>query len=235
MVKTPISEADHVRIAEAVAAAERASCAEIRCVLALETGRPALTAIAAGALCALLAPPLALFAGLDPERLFAAVRGWTAVQDLAPRVRLWMDLSAYVALQALVFAVVAGGWQVAPLRRFLTPRALVAKRVRAAAEAQFEALGLTHTQGRTGVLVYASLADHRAEVLADSGVWEKVRADEWQTVVDALVMEIARGEPAQGFVAAVETAGALLAARLPPRPDAGNELPDRLTVESGRN
>lgn len=42
-----ISEADHDKIAQAVAAAEARTSGEIRCVLASETGSPALTGVAA--------------------------------------------------------------------------------------------------------------------------------------------------------------------------------------------
>jgi putative membrane protein len=45
-----------------------------------------------------------------------------------------------------------------------------------------------------------------------------------------VVAGIRRGAIADGFVAAVARAGAVLAAHVPPRPGDRNELPDGLTV-----
>lgn len=140
-------------------------------------------------------------------------------------------LQLYILAQAAVFAV-AVLIGASPLGRWLTPGPVKAWLVRRAALAQFEALGLTHTRDRTGVLIYASIALRRAQVLADSGIYEKAPGQAWDEVVGLLVQGLARAAPADGFVAAVEKTGEILAAHLPPRADDRNELPDGV-VEAG--
>ena len=143
------------------------------------------------------------------------------------------ELSVYIALQTAIFALVFGLLSLTSLRRALTPKAVIKARVHDAALAQFAALGLADTRDRTGILIYASLDDHRAEVLADEGIYAKAPHAVWDEVVALLVEGLRRDAPADGFAAAVEKTGEILSQYLPPRPDDRNELPDGL-VRTGK-
>ena len=136
-----------------------------------------------------------------------------------------MGLAVYVGAQAIVFAVVmlVGG---TPLGRMLTPSAWRKAWVHRAAVTQFEALGLTRTRDATGVLLYVTLAHHRAEVLADSGIHAKAPTQVWDEVVGLLLDGVKRGDAAGGFVNAATRTGEILSAHLPPRSDDANELSD---------
>ena len=215
-----LTEQDHERIAQAVMTAERTTSGEIRCVLADKRDVMA-TALGAAA-AALVIPGVALMLGFRPGDLALSSGGWTVID---PRPEL--GLTIYVALQALVF-VAALGIGLSPLVRLLTPGSWQSAMVRRAGEAQFVALGLTHTRDRTGVLLYVSLAQRRAEVLADRGIYDKAPAQVWDEVVGLLVAGLKRGAAADGFVDAVTKTGEILAAYLPPRGDDRNELPDRV-------
>jgi putative membrane protein len=214
-----LSEQDHLAIAEAVAAAERTTSGEIRCVLADGHDPIRLGFIAACA--ALIVPALALVAGFHPEAVATRFGGWEAAHPSAG------GLTVYVGAQALLFAVVmlVGG---TPIGRALTPPAWRKAWVHRAAVAQFEALGLTRTRDATGVLLYVNLAHHRAEVLADSGIYAKAPSQVWDDVVGLLLDGIKRGAAADGFVQAATRTGEILSAYLPPRPDDANELSDGL-------
>ena len=95
---------------------------------------------------------------------------------------------------------------------------------------QFLAQGLHLTARRTGVLIFASVAEHHAEIVADTGINEKVDQAAWQDAVDAMIAAIKDGRPADGFVAAVERCGALLARHFPPGAINRDELPNKLVV-----
>jgi putative membrane protein len=84
------------------------------------------------------------------------------------------------------------------------------------------------TKGRTGVLLYVSLAEHRAEIVADHSIHSKVEPDVWGEAMAALVERIKDGKPGEGMALAVEKIGAVLAEHLPPTHDNPNEIPDRL-------
>ena len=83
-------------------------------------------------------------------------------------------------------------------------------------------------QHRTGVLIFASAAERYVEIVADAGINEKVTTDVWNDAVCSLVTEIKAGRPAEGFLAAIEQCGAVLAAHFPPGALKRNELPDKL-------
>jgi len=117
-------------------------------------------------------------------------------------------------------------WQ--PLRLALVPSALKHRRVRARAITCFKVGAERRTHGRTGVLIYLSLAEHRAEIVTDAAIAEQVPAEVWGEAMALLVGEIRQGQPARGLVAAIGKVGAVLAAHFPRAADDTNELPDRL-------
>ena len=65
------------------------------------------------------------------------------------------------------------------------------------------------THGRTGILIYLSLAEHRAEIVADAAIADKVAPEVWGEAMAALIAEIRAGRPGAGRVAAVEQVGAV--------------------------
>ena len=91
------------------------------------------------------------------------------------------------------------------------------------------ARGLARTSDRTGVLIFVALAERYARIIADDGITSKVGNREWQLAVDALTTHMRDGRIAQGFIAAIERCGAVLAEHAPPS-GRGNELPDRIYV-----
>jgi putative membrane protein len=225
-----LTQADRDRIAQAVAEAEKTTAGEIYCVLAPEVGDdrhlPLIWAFAA----ALLLPALALLAGFRPEMLTRLFGGWSVGHAAAHDAAILSALLTYAGLQAATFAVVALVLAIPAARRALVPAALKKARVRQAALDYFLAKDLHLTRDRTGVLIFAALAEHRVEVIADEGVHALAPGAVWDEVVADLVGGLKRGAIADGFVAAIARTGAILAAHVPPRPGDLNELPDGLTV-----
>ena len=79
------------------------------------------------------------------------------------------------------------------------------------------------------MLIFVSMAERYARIVADDGIASKVPQAEWQSAVDALTGHMRDGRIAAAFIAAIERCGAVLAAHAPPD-GAPNELPDRLYV-----
>ena len=115
-----------------------------------------------------------------------------------------------------------------PLRLALTPRSLRRQRAQQAAMEQFLAKGLHVTAARTGVLIFASVAERQVEVIADEGIYAKVEPKVWAEAVAALTKSLKAGRPGEGFEQAVRLCGAVLAEHFPPGADNPNELPDTL-------
>ena len=225
-----LSQADQDRIAQAVAQAEKTTAGEIYCVLAPEVGDDRAVPLIWATGAALLLPALALLAGFRPEMLSRLFGGWSIGHAAAQDVAILSALLTYIGLQAAIFTVVAALVWIPAVRRALIPAAIKKARVRQAALDYFLAKDLHLTRERTGVLIFAALAEHRVEVIADDGVHAAAPSGVWDEVVADLVAGLKRGAIADGFVAAIARAGAILAAHAPPRPGDTNELPDGLTV-----
>ena len=225
-----LSQTDQDRIAKAVADAEKTTAGEIYCVLAPEVGDdrhlPLVWAFGA----ALLLPALALLAGFRPEMLTRLFGGWSVGHAAAHDAAILSALLTYIGLQAAIFAATALLVSIPAVRRALIPGPVKKARVRRAALDYFMAKDLHLTRDRTGVLIFAALAEHRVEVIADEGIHAAAPATVWDEVVADLVAGLKRGAVADGFVAAIARTGAVLAAHVPPRTGDTNELPDGLTV-----
>lgn len=229
-----VTDQDRARIAQAVAEAETRTAGEIVCVLADDSAEYRETPLVWATGAALVVPAAALLAGFSPDLAVRTVLGlidpgaWSA-SIAAPQAQVPAALGLYVAVQAAVFMLSLGLVSIPAVRLALTPRSLKAERVRQAAMRQFLSLGMHVTEGRTGVLIYASLAEHRAEVIADEGIHGLAPDAPWETVASALTAGMRRRRPAEGFIAAVAAAADILAAHVPPRAEANpNELPDGL-------
>lgn len=225
-----LSQTDQERIAKAVAEAEKTTAGEIYCVLAPEVGDDRAVPLIWATSAALLLPALALLAGFRPEMLSRLFGGWSVGHEAAHDVAILSALLTYVGLQAAIFAVTAALVSIPAVRRGLIPGPVKTARVRHAAMDYFLAKDLHLTRERTGVLIFAALAEHRVEVIADAGIHAAAPTAVWDEVVADLVAGLKRGAVADGFVAAIARTGAILAAHVPPRPGDVNELPDGLTV-----
>lgn len=150
--------------------------------------------------------------------------------------RLPLGLAELVMLQvaAGVLGALLSLWD--PVERLLAGHRAMEEAVRARAVRAFHEQGLHRTSEGTGVLVFASLFEHRAVVLGDRGIHEKIGDAEWDRAVTALVAGLRRDDPGQGFVDAIVLCGARLAQHFPRDPTARatpNELEDAIRVERG--
>ena len=175
-------------------------------------------------------PALALLLGFRPEALSRAFGGWEIGHAAASDITVLSALSTYILLQAVVFIAVGLLVAIPAVRRALTPGAVKAERVHDAAMQQFIAKGMHHTEGRTGVLLFVALGDHRAEVIADEGIYAAAPHQVCDEVVALLIGGIKRGQPGDGFVAAIERTGQILSEHVPPTGANPNERPDELHV-----
>ena len=119
-------------------------------------------------------------------------------------------------------------WQ--PLKFALIPAPVKSSRVRAAAVRHFKVGAERRTHGRTGVLLYLSMREHRAEIVADEAIAAKVEAEVWGKAMADMLAEIRQGHIGEGLAAGVRDVGAVLAEHFPRGADDVNELPDRLIV-----
>jgi putative membrane protein len=159
---------------------------------------------------------------------------WAALLALAvplPLILLTKWPVEYIyLLQLSVFAICVGLAQIEPLRLAVTPKSIQRARAHEKAVEQFLAQNMHTTRGRTGVLIYVSFAEHYAEVIADDGIYRKVRLIVWEEVIAELTSHLARGTRDQGFITAIGMCGKVLAEHFPPGHADKDELPNHLIV-----
>jgi putative membrane protein len=201
----PVSKDDRIRIRKAVAAAEEKTSGEIFLVVAQASDDYRFIPIVWATVVALIAPlPLIYLTGLPASLIYA------------------VQLVLFVVL-SLVFSHPA-------VKPWIVPSGVKHARARALAVEQFLAHGLHTTEKRTGVLIFVSLTERHAEIVADTGIAAKVDQAVWQSAMNRLVAEVAAGRLADGLIAAVEATGAVLARHFPPRRGDRDELPDELVI-----
>lgn len=113
------------------------------------------------------------------------------------------------------------------LRRLATRAKSRRGLVEVAARAAFVELGIGRTRGRTGVLVYASMLERRAALVADRALHDGGLVDVLDEVESALNEALARLD-FKAFIEALEALGPRLAPALPRAEDDENELPDEV-------
>lgn len=204
-----LTPADHALISEAIRRAESQTTGEIFAVFARSSDSYLGHSIAA-------ALAFSLAAGLISSAILAV----SGIAAPALAVETAQALGA-LALVGLLIAVPSA-------RLLLVPRGIQLRHARRMALAQFLSHNVHATAERTGILLFVSEAEHHAEVVADSGIAAHVPQEAWDAIVDILTEAAATDRLAEGFAAAAEQAGLLLARHFPGHPGDRNELPDRI-------
>ncbi|MCH8615721.1 hypothetical protein LZ016_06355 [Sphingomonas sp. SM33] len=218
-----LSDEDHAKVSAAIAAAEAKSDGEI--VAAVTDLSDKYHDVA------LHWAVLVLFAVLAWAAICPSCLNWWLDLFLGS----WREettqrelLTFLMILAVLKFTVVLLILRYMPLRLLLTPSATKERRVRRRAIATFKAGAERRTVGRTGILIYLSMGEHRAEIVADEAITKVTTPETWGEAMAALLVEVKAGRPGDGIVAAVERVGVVLAEHFPKTSTDTNEIPDKL-------
>ncbi|KUR76924.1 TPM domain-containing protein [Novosphingobium sp. FSW06-99] len=216
-----LSPVDNARIAAAVGAAEARANAEIVTVVSRASdsyGDVALgwSVVVAGIALLALTTAAPFYLGLVDRLLGLWDHHWTARETFG--LALLVGSVKFAAMRVILL------WR--RLRLLLTPRAIKAARVRARALTAFRLSAQGRTQGATGVLIYLSMAERRAEIIADATIAAKVTPEVWGDAMHAMLDHFRDTRMADGLIAGVEAVGKVLAAHVPRDDKPANELPD---------
>lgn len=202
---TLVAEADQRRIAEAITAAERTTSGEIVAMIAPESASYLHGPFLWAALVALAVPWPFVF--------------WT-----------WWPIQHIYLLQLATFAALVVVLMPRSVRLALVPRSIKHARAHRRAVEQFLAQNLHTTVGHTGVLIFVSVAERFAEILADAAIHEKVPESVWQAIVADLTEHIGKGRAGDGFVRAIAAVGEHLARHFPADAGTSHTLSNHLIV-----
>ena len=212
---------DHRIVTTAVSEAEKATDGEIVTIVTAESDHYGDVAWAISGLVALTA---LLVISLFPEWYLGIVDwlsgGWNGITALP-----YWALFAFAALKFFGTRLILI-WK--PLLFVLIPPPIKNARVRKRAVSLFTVSTDHRTVGRTGILLYLSMREHRAEIVADDAIVEKVESAVWGDAMVALIDLVRDGKPGEGMAEAVRQMGLVLTEHFPKTDNNPNELPDRL-------
>ncbi len=198
-----LSAEDQHRVGDAIKAAEATTAGEIVCVLARASSDYMSYVTAWSALIALIAPWfLIALTNFSVHEIFLA----------------------QIAIFVVLFLILSES----PLGRAVVPRRARRAEAHRAAMEQFMIRGMARKQNRAGILIFVSLAERYARIVADDGIASKVHRSVWQDAIDALLARAGEGQITEGFIIAVEKCGRVLAEHFPPESEDKGELPDRI-------
>lgn len=146
---------------------------------------------------------------------------------------VWTPGELLTAVTGLGLVVFLASWAlqlIQPLKFALIPGPVKNARARDAAIRHFKVGAERRTHGRTGVLLYLSMREHRAEIVADEAIAGQVDADVWGEAMADMLGNIRKGQVAEGLAAGIRDVGKVLAEHFPRSADDVNELPDRLIL-----
>lgn len=218
-----MNEADHLLVTEAVAAAEERTNGEIVTIVTDRSDSYHDIALLWASAIAFLA--LAVIAFI-PDFYLAIIDqligGWGHEFSMGEHLAL---IFIFMALKWLgVYLLLK--WT--PLRMLVTPKPVKIRRVQERALLLFKVGAESRTAAHTGILIFLSMREHRAEIIADAAIAAKVAPEIWGDAMLALLAKVRAGAPGEGMAAAVNLVGAVLTEHFPKSGDNPNELPDRL-------
>ena len=218
-----LNEAQHTIVSDAVAKAELSTSGEIVPVLADSSDTYSEVVLA---YCAALSfTAMSVFAAFPTpfmESWDALLGGWGHEWTIGEASTLLL------AIGVLAFILAWALLRIPALLFALIPGPLKSARVRNAAIRHFKVGAEQRTHGRTGVMLYLSMREHRAEIIADTAIAELVPAEVWGEAMADMLVEIRKDCIAEGIAAGVRDVGKVLSEHFPRTEHDQNELPDRL-------
>lgn len=218
-----LSKADHDLVTSAVTEAERHTDGEIVTIVARESDGYYDVVLHWAVVAMLLALALLAWQPGVAEWLYTGL-----INHWAQHVPAGWYLTIALVLMAMVFGVFRLAIRVRAVRMLLTPGTIKSRRVAARALHLFRTSAEQRTKAGTGVLLYLSLAEHRAEIVAEASIHAAVAPEVWGEAMAALLPKVRDGKAGEGMADAVRQIGIVLAEHFPRTAADTNELPDRL-------
>jgi putative membrane protein len=143
---------------------------------------------------------------------------------------LWHLVALLVAVTVGFIVGAAGAARVDWLRRWFAPRKQMREEVFARARAVFFDNRVHHTSRGAGVLLYVSLFERMAAVIADQKAFDKLGQEQIDAVCRELTDRLRSGPPIDALCQTVDSLGQRLAAVLPRSEGTASEISDALVV-----
>lgn len=207
LAKQFLTPSEQEQINNRVAAAEKTTSGEI-VVMVVSASNHYPTANLLGATAISL--PLSLI--LTP---LAGEFMWIGPQNM------WVFLSIFTLLFLGFYLIIK---QIPWLKRLFIYEKEIEEEVEEAALTHFYKQQLYKTRDENGILLFVSVFEHKAWILADQAINEKLPQDTWDKIVGQMVSGIKEKRQAEAICQAVEAVGRILNRHFPIKSDDTDEL-----------
>lgn len=223
---------ERARIEGAVRAAENTTSAEFACVVSDEASDYSEVPLLWAASIVMLVPlaPLTILAFILQVR--EAFMGWIVGPEVSPAAPAGA-VAFYAMAQCIAFIALLLILSVPSLRRLVTPRALKRRFVRERALEHFISKGLGDISEHNGLLLFVSVKDKCAEIVAGREITSRIPSTVWSDASRALTAEVRKGRIADGLTAALASCARTLAQAFPRLDNDQNEIPDAVADLAG--
>ncbi len=145
-----------------------------------------------------------------------------------------LDVGHIVAIQTAIilfsFAAAAGLSGLDFVHRILTPKFDRHHNAVVRAELEFHRSQIRATSSHTGALLFVSMMERQAVVLADEKIAAKLGEHIWDEVLKTLSIGLREKDFAVGFSKAIEKVGKVLSEHYPANEQSKNDLPNDLRI-----
>lgn len=117
------------------------------------------------------------------------------------------------------------------LNRILIPNADEELQVWQRAEVEFYRNKTNETAARVGILIFISILERKAVILADEGIQKKCPPETWSHLVQNMGQKLKQGKWQEGFCQTIEAVGKILSEHFPEQHGHSNDLPNQLIVK----
>jgi len=146
--------------------------------------------------------------------------------------RFLTGLTVFIALTIILHYPVKLIFMKFPsLKRFILSIKRMDAEVQARALRGFHEHGLDKTKDATGVLFLISILEKRVHVLADHGIYTRIKQESLDKYAASIGKGIASGNGAEALCSAIKDAGQELEKHFPRKIDDRNELSNRIVTE----
>ncbi len=121
--------------------------------------------------------------------------------------------------------------RVESVQRILTPKSDRIHNSLVRAELEFHRSKIRETNAHTGVLLFVSVMERQAVVLADEKIVKKLGDHSWDGVLETLLQGLKAQDFAVGFSKAIEQIGQILKDSFPANQHSQNDLPNDLQIK----
>ena len=147
----------------------------------------------------------------------------------SPALRPWLFMWPLIGIFYYILShfIARAFW----IQRILTANVDEEMQVTRRAQLEFFLNGVKGTKESTGILIFISVMERRAVILADEGIAKKIGPEVWTTQVEKLTQKLRHGEWNKAFLEAIEDCGKLLSTHFPASAHETNQLSNQLVIK----